>query len=232
MAKVKNADWEYKKWTVYFFGTFWKDQWTVHAVTSLSVSYVALFLYFQRVQKSKPLKSEPLSKKWTVHSLKKVNPCWAPVTNPWRVKPKCWRPNYQRLQRFRTVIFSWTSWLSWQSTSFTSMGSQVRVLLRPPQNLEGIRLSRFFLSLGQPPSSPWRGLSYHTVSFSQLCSFTNILYYWVCSFIFDVDSLSDHRVHIESMWTSARRRCVRLAGFDVNGYPARCERFAGQAHYL
>ena len=26
------------------------------------------------------------------------------------------------------------AWLSWQSTSFTSMGSQVRVLLRPPES--------------------------------------------------------------------------------------------------
>ena len=39
----------------------------------------------------------------------------------------------------------------------------------------------------------------------------------VCSFIFDVDSLSDHLVH---------------SNLDVNGCPARCERFAGQAHFL
>ena len=42
--------------------------------------------------------------------------------------------------------------------------------------------------------------------------------------ILDVNKMNDQPVHAS--------RCERLAGFDVNGYPARCERFAGQTHFL
>ena len=61
-----------------------------------------------------------------------------------------------------------------ESTSFTSMGSQVRVLLRPPQNLEGIRLSRFFSVSWTSALLPVGGPDRHTISFYQLRSFTNI----------------------------------------------------------
>ena len=39
---------------------------------------------------------------------RKVNPCRVPVTNPLQVWPKCRKPIFQRLQRFRTVKYSWT----------------------------------------------------------------------------------------------------------------------------
>ena len=75
-------------------------------------------------------------------------------------------------------------------------------------NLEGVRLSRFFLLSAHASFSPWQRLSHHTVSFSQLHFLTNILYFGVCGFIFDVDSLSDHLVH--------SIRCKRVPGVDVN----------------
>ena len=67
------------------------------------------------------------------------------------------RPLYQRLwSLFGNSSPSRTTVAAAESTSFTSMGSQVRVLLRPPQALENTPFSRAIHFSWKPICSFWR----------------------------------------------------------------------------
>ena len=67
------------------------------------------------------------------------------------------KPIYQRLwSLIGNSSFSRVKLPRAESTSFTSMGSQVRVLLRPPQTLENTTFSRVFHFLRMLTFSFWR----------------------------------------------------------------------------
>ena len=138
-----------------FYPGLWKMQWTNNAHLPMANQTCGnvparLITNWQAFHEHPSTREHPWTPPWTPGVQIGVNTRWTPI----RRTPDGWSRKRGNPVKSR-VLPTWTPYINFsqtlapgESTSFTSMGSQVRVLLRPPQALGNQAFPRvFFLPL-------------------------------------------------------------------------------------